>query len=124
APAPLTEPCVMVIFGATGDLTKRLLLPAVYNLACDGLLSERFAILGVGRSEITDAQFRASMTDEKNGLRAFHTRKVFDEARCDDLVRRLHFCPAGIDVADFRRLKERVAALDAELGAQGNVLFY
>ena len=46
---PLSEPCVMVIFGASGDLTKRLLVPALYNLACDGLLSDTFAVVGVGR---------------------------------------------------------------------------
>ena len=63
-PNPLSEPCVMIIFGASGDLTKRLLVPALYNLACDGLLSDNFAVLGVGRSEITDTQFRESMTGE------------------------------------------------------------
>ena len=46
---PTSEPCVMVVFGASGDLTKRLLVPALYNLACDGLLSESFAVLGSGR---------------------------------------------------------------------------
>ena len=69
----------MVIFGASGDLTKRLLVPALYNLACDGLLSDNFAVLGVGRSEITDAQFRASMISENDGLPQFHTRKEYDK---------------------------------------------
>ena len=78
-PNPLSEPCVMLIFGASGDLTKRLLVPAMYNLACDGLLSDNFAVLGVGRSEISDAQFRASMASENDGLRKFHTRKEFDQ---------------------------------------------
>jgi len=121
---PLSEPCVMVIFGASGDLTRRLLLPALYNLACDGLLSERFAVLGVGRSELSDAQFKDSMSGAENGLRAFHTRQTFDEARAEDLVRRLHFSSASIDVEDFRKLKERVSALDREFSAGGNVLFY
>ena len=74
----LSEPCIMVIFGASGDLTKRLLMPAVYNLACDGLLAENFAILGTGRSEMSEEEFRDSMTGEDDGLRAFHTRKEFD----------------------------------------------
>ena len=43
---PTSEPCVMLVFGASGDLTKRLLVPALYNLECDGLLSENFALLG------------------------------------------------------------------------------
>ena len=45
---PTSQPCVLVIFGASGDLTKRLLMPALYNLACDGLLPEQFALVGVG----------------------------------------------------------------------------
>jgi glucose-6-phosphate 1-dehydrogenase len=43
---PPTEPCIMLLFGASGDLTKRLLVPALYNLACDGLLSDNFALIG------------------------------------------------------------------------------
>jgi glucose-6-phosphate 1-dehydrogenase len=52
------SPCTFVIFGATGDLTKRLLIPAIYNLAAVGLLPERFSVVGIGRSEMTDADFR------------------------------------------------------------------
>src|SRR5256885_10305382 len=52
------EPCVMVIFGATGDLTKRKLLPALYNLAKDDFLPHKFAIIGVGRQEMTSEDFR------------------------------------------------------------------
>jgi glucose-6-phosphate 1-dehydrogenase len=121
---PLSEPCVMVIFGASGDLTKRLLAPALYNLACDGLLSENFAVLGVGRSRISDEAFRESMAGEDEGLRRFHTRKEFDEAECTRLVRRFHFSAAAIDVEDFKALRTRVAELDRQFGARGNVLFY
>ena len=52
------EPCVMVIFGATGDLTKRKLFPALYNLAKEEFLPENFAIVGVGRQEMTSDDFR------------------------------------------------------------------
>ncbi|MGK2855676.1 MAG: glucose-6-phosphate dehydrogenase [Thermoanaerobaculia bacterium] len=120
---PLSEPCVMVIFGASGDLTKRLLVPAMYNLACDGLLSDNSAVLGTGRSEISDEAFREMMGGEQ-GLRAFHTRKEFDEAQCEKLISRFHFMPANQDVDDFRKLKQRVGELDAQFGAKGNVLFY
>ena len=71
---PLSEPCIMVIFGASGDLTRRLLMPALYNLCCDGLLNDSFAVLGTGRSEFTDDTFRENMAGAENGLRAFHTR--------------------------------------------------
>ena len=121
---PLSEPCVMVIFGVSGDLTKRLLVPALYNLACDGLLSDHFAVLGVGRSEITDAQFRASMSGENDGLPKFHTRKSFDRAQGERLINRFHFSPANIAVEDFKKLKQRVGELDRACQAQGNVLFY
>ena len=120
---PLSEPCVIVIFGASGDLTKRLLVPALYNLACDGLLSDNFAVLGVGRSEITDAQFRASMSGENDGLPKFHTRKSFDRAQGDRLINRFHFSPANIAVEDFKKLKQRVGELDRACQAAYGVQF-
>jgi glucose-6-phosphate 1-dehydrogenase len=121
---PKSEPCVMVIFGASGDVTKRLVVPALYNLACDGLLSENFAVLGVGRTEMDDKEFRERIGGDKEGLRAFHTRKEFDEAAAGDLISRMYFQTADISVEEFRKLKERVSALDAQYGAGGNVLFY
>ena len=57
AAIPRGAPCVMVIFGASGDLTKRLLMPALYNLACDGLLPEEFAIVGMAMDELTSEAF-------------------------------------------------------------------
>ena len=122
--ASKSEPCVMVIFGASGDVTKRLVVPALYNLRCDGLLSDNFAVLGAGRTEMDDAEFRARIGGEKDGLRAFHTRKEFDEAAAADLLNRMYFQTADIKVEDFRKLKNRVRELDARHGAGGNVLFY
>src|SRR5579863_1028459 len=58
------DPCVMVIFGASGDLTKRKLLPALYNLAKDGLLSRNFAIVGFAYNDFTQEQFRQTLTAE------------------------------------------------------------
>ena len=57
---PPAAPCTMVIFGASGDLTKRKLLPALYNLRKAGLLSDHFAVIGVARSPMTDDEFRRS----------------------------------------------------------------
>ena len=121
---PLSEPCIMVIFGASGDLTKRLLVPSLYNLACDGLLSPHFAVLGSGRSQLDDEAFRAAMASDTEGLRAFHTRHEFDERAADELLGRFHFQSANIDAENFAGLKQRVAALDKQYQAQGNVLFY
>ncbi len=57
---PPGEPCLIVIFGASGDLTKRLLMPAFYNLTCDGLLPEQFAIVGIALDELSTDDFRGS----------------------------------------------------------------
>ena len=56
-------PTIIVIFGASGDLTARKLLPGLYNLGLDGLLSEHFHLIGYGRSELSDEAFRQSMRD-------------------------------------------------------------
>src|SRR6202050_5684282 len=58
------DPCVMVIFGASGDLTKRKLLPALYNLAKDNLLSKEFAVIGFARNELTTQEFRDKLSSE------------------------------------------------------------
>src|SRR5258707_10017866 len=83
-----SQPCVMLIFGAAGDLTKRLLVPAIYNLACDGLLSKNFCVLGSGISTfdpkvpaLNTETFRARMNED---IKKFHTRKDFDQAVWDD----------------------------------------
>ena len=57
-------PCAIVIFGANGDLTRRLIIPALYNLVNDGLLPDAFAIVGIGRSPLSEDEFRQHMTDD------------------------------------------------------------
>src|SRR5712672_1220146 len=58
------DPCVMVVFGASGDLTKRKLIPALYNLAKDNLLSPNFALVGFARNEFTTDEFRERLSEE------------------------------------------------------------
>src|SRR5687767_6260745 len=94
---PTGDPCVVVIFGASGDLTKRLLMPALYNLACEGLLPEQFALVGADIIEMTTDQFRARMSDEKDGIKKFHTRRKFDQTVWDHLVSRFHYVQARDD---------------------------
>ena len=60
----------MVIFGAAGDLTKRKLIPALYNLKHSKLLSDQFAVLGIARAEMSDEEFRAHLRDDMKSLRA------------------------------------------------------
>jgi glucose-6-phosphate 1-dehydrogenase len=122
---PPSEPCIMVIFGASGDLTKRLLVPALYNLHCDGLLAKNFAVLGTARSDVSDKDFQEKMAGEKEGLRAFHTRQEFDEKACDELVSRFHYLPGNMDdPVHYANLKMRIAELDKQFKAGGNILFY
>jgi glucose-6-phosphate 1-dehydrogenase len=122
ASSPTSQPCVMLIFGASGDLTKRLLVPALYNLACDGLLSDRFALLGAAMDQLTTDSFRQRMSED---IKKFHTRNTFDQAIWDKLVSRFHYLPAGFnDAGAFGKLKEEIGRLDAKYQAGGNVLFY
>ena len=115
-------PCIMVIFGASGDLTKRLLMPALYNLECDGLLPEKFAVVGYARKELTSESFRDQMSKD---IRQFSTRKTFEEEPWNRLATKLHYTRGGYDdVADYERLAETLRKLDQEIGAGGNVLFY
>jgi len=62
-PGPVAGPAVFVLFGATGDLARRMVLPAVYRLACEGLLPPQWLLVGNGRGEITDENFRAHVHD-------------------------------------------------------------
>lgn len=88
------DPCVMVIFGATGDLTKRKLLPALYNLASEDFLPHKFAIIGVGRQEMTSEEFRKEVLADlkefvKNGpdaklLKWFEERTYYTGGDFDD----------------------------------------
>ncbi len=120
--APPTQPCVMIVFGASGDLTKRLLVPALYNLACDGLLSPHFALVGAAMDPLDTAAFRERMTAD---IQKFHTRRDFDAYAWSDLVERFHYRSGAFDDPKlFAELAAEIARLDLEYGCGGNVLFY
>ena len=115
-------PCIMVIFGASGDLTKRLLMPALYNLECDGLLPEKFAVVGFARKELTSESFRDQMSKD---IRQFSTRTTFEEEPWNRLAKKLHYARGAYDdAAAYERLGETLRKLDQEIGTDGNVLFY
>jgi len=120
-----SQPCIMLIFGASGDLTKRLLVPALYNLACDGLLSKNFAVLGTANTSLSSEEFRARMSSDSDGIRKFHTRNTFDDQAWDDLVSRFYYQPGRFDnLDDFKALRQKVAELDAQYQAKSNILIY
>src|SRR3984893_18092501 len=119
---PPADPCIMVIFGASGDLTKRLLTPALFNLACDGLLPKKFAIVGMAMDKLSPDQFRSRMTDD---IKKFTTRQKFDDRVWQDFVARLNYLPGDFsDPEAFKRLADTVDKLDAQYQTGGNVLFY
>src|SRR4249919_1957748 len=86
-------PTTLTIFGATGDLAHRKLLPAIYNLAHEGALPERFNLIGAARREMSDDDFREQA---RESIRQFSRRQP-DEAVLDKLLERLHYvsCPFG-----------------------------
>ena len=115
------DPCSFVIFGALGDLTRRLLVPALYNLAADDLLPEHFAVVGIARAEKSDEQFREMM---RGALREFATVQV-STSIVDDLLARFFYVRGDFDDdATYRRLGEQVSKIDSKLGTGRNCVFY
>ena len=115
------DPCSFVVFGVTGDLAHRLVMPALYNLAASNLLPEKFCIVGVARRAMSNDDLRASLT---KGLKQFATRSVDDE-----IAKRLLECVTAIeadpsDPASFDDMRERLDKLEAARGTGGNRLFY
>src|SRR6266700_4257579 len=115
------DPCSLVVFGASGDLMHRLLFPALYNLAAGGLLPDAFALIGVGRSEMSDDALRE---DLRKSLQQFATRPVEEK-----LAQRVVGCATYVrgdvdDPASYDRLRQALQRIEAERGNKGNRLFY
>jgi glucose-6-phosphate 1-dehydrogenase len=116
------DPAILVIFGATGDLTERKLIPALYHLAQERQLPQNLVILGFARrEEWGDEQFREYLTEEVKG----HLGEKFDERLWGSFAQRLFFSPGSFgDQPSFERLAERVKALEAQFHTGGNMLYY
>jgi glucose-6-phosphate 1-dehydrogenase len=122
-------PCTMVIFGSSGDLTKRLLMPALYNLAKAGRLSEHFALIGVDRADQPTEAFRDYLAE---GVRGFVSdtamggkAEPFDEKSWDFLAKRIHHLSGDLtDGETYRDLKKLLEQIDKDEETQGNALFY
>jgi glucose-6-phosphate 1-dehydrogenase len=115
------DPCSFVIFGARGDLTHRLVIPALYNLAESNLLPEKFCVVGVARKGMSGGELTDSL---KKGLRQFATRAVDDA-----IAKRLFECVTSIeadpsDPASFDAMRDRLDRLETTRGTGGNRLFY
>ena len=115
------QPCTIVIFGATGDLTHRKLIPAVYNLAADGELPPATTVVGYARREKTDDEFRNEL---EQTTREFSRQTVRDEIW--KMFAQSIFYHRGEfeDAADYKSLAARLDKIDKERGTRGNRLFY
>ncbi|MBR1151905.1 glucose-6-phosphate dehydrogenase [Bradyrhizobium sp. JYMT SZCCT0428] len=115
------DPCSFVIFGVTGDLAHRLVIPALYNLAAADLLPEKFCVVGIARKGMTSDGLRDSLM---KGLQQFATRQVDEE-----IAMRLLACVTCIEAdprepASFDAMSEQLDKLEAARNTQGNRLFY
>jgi glucose-6-phosphate 1-dehydrogenase len=120
--AQTAEPCTLVLFGAAGDLTRRLLLPALYNLACDHLLPQRFAIAGISREDLSTDQLRQQLAAE---FPRFNTRPTLDGRTLDGILSRLHYTSGDFGSPEtYRRLAELLGRIEREHQTGGNLLFY
>jgi glucose-6-phosphate 1-dehydrogenase len=115
------DPCSFVIFGVTGDLTHRLVIPSLYNLAAADLLPDKFCVVGIARKGTSGDALRDSLM---RGLRQFATRPVDDA-----VAKRLLECVTSIeadpnDPGSFDAMRERLEKLEANRSTGGNRLFY
>lgn len=113
---------ILVIFGASGDLTERKLIPALCNLKSQNLLPEKFAVLGVSRTEMTDDDFRDKM---KTAVHEFVDKDNIDENKLQEFLPALHYLSINTSSKDdYGKLKTRLLDLDKEYQTNGNFLFY
>ena len=115
------SPCVMVIFGASGDLTKRKLIPALCNLAKSHLLSTKFAVIGFSYDSITTEAFRAQLSKD---IKEFAPEPV-DSKLWDWFLERIYYVQGDFqDSAVYEKLKVQIAAAEKAHSTEGNRFFY
>ena len=112
---------IIVIFGGTGDLTHRKLIPALYNLVFDGLLPEHFAIVSVGRREKTQQEYK----DEVYQSLKKHSRNTIEDTLWDRLAKIIHYVKFDFTQSEgYKVLNDSLAALDEKFHTKGNRVFY
>jgi len=115
------DPCQIVVFGATGDLTARKILPAIYNLRRAGLLPPESAVLGFSRRDLSDRDYRGLAREAI----VAHSRVPLEEGIWSDFAESIHYQQGEFgDRSDFKVLEERLEQVDAARGTRGNRLFY
>lgn len=115
------DSCALVIFGATGDLTKRKLMPSLYNLARSNLLPEHFAVIAFSRKTVDTGDFRRQLTEAMHEFGP----KPLDEKLWESIVSRVSYVAGDYgDASAYERLKQALAETDEQHGTGGNYLFY
>ena len=115
------DPCSLVMFGVTGDLAHRKLIPALYDLGCHGVLPFGTTLVGYGRQEMTDSQFRDLM---REAIDDHYGVEVVDGDQCDRLLQAPRYVQGQFDDPEgFKRLAALLDELDNK-GARGNRMFY
>src|SRR5580704_1153482 len=115
------DPCAMVIFGASGDLTRRKLIPALYNLAKNDLLSHDFAVIGVARSPMSSEDYRKKVSED---IQQFATAKV-DPDIWEWFVRRMHYLSGDMGAKNlYLQLKDLLDKVDQEHSTHGSHMYY
>ncbi len=118
----IPDPCILVIFGATGDLTARKLVPALYNLSHEGLLPSHFACIGFARREKTDEQFKNEMLAEVN---KFSRTKPIDTEIWQNFSDELFYHKSEFhEDSGYESLKHKLEEMDHRLGTKGNRVYY
>jgi glucose-6-phosphate 1-dehydrogenase len=120
-PGRPADPCIMVIFGAAGDLTRRKLIPALYNLAKAQLLSREFAIVGVSHNKMSDDEFRKKLADDIHQ----YAGSDVDPDIWEWFTRRLYYVTAEFDDKNlYPQLKAKLEKLDKDHTTHQNYFFY
>ena len=120
--AGAAEPCSIVLFGASGDLAKRKVIPAMYDLAQHNSLGERYAIVGFARTAMTDDSFRQTIAE---AAKTISEVGPIDQAKWDGFSSNLFYSPGDYgDAESYKRLAKRLEELDEQKNLGGNRLFY
>jgi glucose-6-phosphate 1-dehydrogenase len=116
------EPCSVILFGASGDLAKRKVIPAMYDLAQHNSLGERYAIVGFARTPMTDETFRTTIGE---AAKTISEVGPIDPAKWNDFSSNLYYSAGEYaDLNSYAQLAKRLAEIDAEKKLGGNRLFY
>ncbi|SMO69463.1 glucose-6-phosphate 1-dehydrogenase [Saccharicrinis carchari] len=115
---------ILVIFGASGDLTYRKLVPAVYDLYDKNMLPKNFAVLGLGRTELSDNQFRRKMEEGIEKFALNNTGSAL-KSKIDTFLQKLYYYAFNTkEEQEYAGFKDKLLALDKELGTENNFIFY